>query len=358
MYAIIMAGGGGTRFWPLSRERSPKQFLDLVTNRPLIEEAYLRIAPIFKEENVFIIVNSMHTKITKRIFRGRKIRILTEPYRRNTAACIGLAAIHIHRESGNVPVVVLPADHFIAQDEIFRNTLLRGVGATENEGISTIGTIPTYPETGYGYIKVGKLGKSIGGHKIYNVDRFVEKPDSKSANLYIKSGNFLWNTGIFIFKVRTILEEMRHYMAELYKGLESIERVIGSRSYSRVLREVYANLESISIDHGIMEKTKGPIYVLPGDFDWSDVGSWKSLYDLIKKDRSPQGNLMVGESLPLDTKNSLVYSRTRRLITTLGIKDLLIVDTRDALLVADIKKSQEIRKIVEYLKKERKIRWL
>jgi len=299
MYAVIMAGGIGTRFWPVSRERAPKQFLNIVGDRSLIEETYLRVAPIVKEGNIFIVVNESHREITEKIFKNRHVQILTEPYSRNTAPCIGLAAVHIAMESRNAPIAALPADHFIAHDKAFQKILFVGAKAIEKEGICTIGITPTYPETGYGYIKRGI------GH-----------------------------------------------------GLKRIERAVGSNSYPKILKKVYEGLDSISMDHGIMEKTKSHIYMLPGNFDWSDIGSWKALYDVRKEDHNLMGNLINGEGLTLDTKNSLIYSQTKRLIATLGLKDILIVDTQDALLVADIKKSQEVRRVIEYLKKRAKKKWL
>lgn len=357
MYVVIMAGGVGTRFWPVSRERAPKQFLNIVNDRSLIEDTYLRVAPIVREENIFIVINKAHREITEKIFKNRRVQILTEPYSRNTAPCIGLAAVHIGMESRNETLAVLPADHFITHDKAFQKILLVGAKAVEKEGICTIGITPIYPETGYGYIKRSTGHGFVDRHKVYKVDRFVEKPDIKDATLYIKSGKYLWNSGIFIFNVNTILEEIKRHLPNLHKGLKRIESAIGFDSYPKILRKIYEGLKNVSIDYGVMEKTKSPIYVIEGDFAWSDIGSWKALYDLRKRDYDPMGNLINGEVLPLDTQNSLIHSHTKRLIATLGLKDILIVDTQDALLVADIKKSQEVRKVIAHLKKSRK-KWL
>jgi mannose-1-phosphate guanylyltransferase len=358
MYAIIMAGGVGTRFWPLSRERMPKQFLPIVGNRPLIEETYLRIAPIVKEENVFIVVNEAHKALAKRIFRNKKVEVIAEPYGRNTAPCIGLAATHIGMKSGVATAIALPADHLIIHGKDFRKVLRATAKAVQKGGIATIGIKPCYPETGYGYIKKSRGHGFANREKVYMVEKFVEKPSLKDAQSYLQSGQYLWNSGIFVFKPNTILEEIRLYLPRLYDGLERIKGVIGSRSYSRILRKVYQNLESISIDHGIIEKTKNPIYMLEGAFGWSDVGSWKALRDINKDGYDTNGNLIYGESVSVDTKDSLIYSSTKRLIATLGLKDTLIVDTKDALLVADMKKSQGVRKITESLKETRKKKWL
>jgi mannose-1-phosphate guanylyltransferase len=358
MYAIIMAGGAGTRFWPLSRAGMPKQFLAIVGNRPLIQETYLRIAPIVKEENIYIVVNEAHKALVKRIFRNKNVKIVTEPYSRNTAPCIGLAAIHIGMKSDVAPAIALPADHFIIHSGHFQKVLRAAAKVVQKKGIAAIGIKPSYPETGYGYIKKSTGHGFANRKKVYRVDKFVEKPPFKDAQLYVQSGQYLWNSGIFVFKPNTILEEIRLHLPHLYDSLERIKVAIGSRSYSRILRKVYQDIESISIDHGIMEKTKNPMYVLEGTFGWSDVGSWKAIRDINKDGHDAKGNLIHGESLSVDTKDSLIYSSTKRLIATLGLKDTVIVDTEDAVLVADMKKSQEVRKIIESLKETNKKKWL
>jgi mannose-1-phosphate guanylyltransferase len=211
MAFVIMAGGAGTRFWPLSRETKPKQFLNIIGQGPLIEETFLRISSLADEERVYVVINRAHRELTRDIFKDRGIQILEEPYGRNTAPCIGVAAIHIKRRWGDIPVVVLPADHFIGDGELFRTTLRAGIELSQRGGIVTIGIPPGKPETGYGYIKRGRRYDSINGQEVFEVDRFVEKPDEKRALQYMREGNYLWNSGIFIFRVEVFLNEVRKY---------------------------------------------------------------------------------------------------------------------------------------------------
>lgn len=357
-YAVIMAGGFGTRFWPASRQKIPKQFLAITGSRTLIEETFFRISPIIKKEQVYLVVNHLHRRLTEKIFQRYGVKVLDEPASRNTAATIGLAAIHIRKEAGEVPLAVLPADHFIADEEEFRDVLRAGINLVEKGGIATIGITPTRAETGYGYIRKGRRLTKVMGCEAFQVERFVEKPDQETARRYLKSGDYLWNGGIFLFTTETILEEIKRYLPQLHQGLQAIEGVIGTGKYRKRVEEVYRDLDNISIDYGVMEKTEAPVYTLPGGFGWSDIGSWRSLYDLNRERFDGNGNLLEGNGLVLETENTFVYSNSRRLISTLGLKNLLIVDTPDALLVADIRRSQEVRDTVGELKKRGWKKWL
>ncbi len=358
IYAVIMAGGYGTRFWPASREKIPKQFLTITGSRTLIEETFLRISPIIKKGQVYLVVNRLHRRLTEKIFQRFGVKVLDEPALRNTAASIGLAAIHIRKEAGEVPLAILPADHFIADEEGFRNVLRAGISLVEKGGIATIGITPTRAETGYGYIRKGRKLTKVMGCEAFQVEKFVEKPDQETARRYLKSGDYLWNGGIFLFTTETIIEEIRRYLPGLYQGLQAIEGAIGTRKYRKLVEEVYRDLDNISIDYGVMERTEAPVYTLPGRFGWSDIGSWSSLYDLNRDRFDRKGNLLDGKGLILETENTFVYSNSGRLVSTLGLKDLLIVDTPDALLVADKRRSQEVRKIIGELKKRGWKKWL
>lgn len=358
IYAVIMAGGYGTRFWPASREKIPKQFLTITGSQTLVEETFFRISPIIGKGQVYLVVNQLHRKLTEKIFQRHRIKVLDEPVSRNTAASIGLAAIHIMKEAGEVPLVVLPADHFIADRKRFRDVLKAGISLVGKGGITTIGIIPTRAETGYGYIQKGRKLAKIMSCEAFQVRRFVEKPDRETARRYLKSGDYLWNGGIYLFTTDTILGEIRRYLPELYQGLRAIEGAIGTRKYRKLVEEVYRDLDNISIDYGIMERTETPVYTLPGRFGWSDIGSWSSLYELKRKQFDRKGNLLEGNGLILDTENTFVYSNSGRLVSTLGLKDLLIVDTPDALLVANKRRSQEVRKIIGELKKRKWKKWL
>lgn len=351
MYIIIMAGGSGTRFWPASRERKPKQFLNIIGSRPLIEQTFLRVSPLTEEQNIFLVINHVHRALTEQIFAERRVTILSEPMGRNTAPCIGLAAIHLRRNAGDVPMVVLPADHFIADEEAFRQTLQAAARVAETGAIATIGITPTRPETGYGYILKGAQQSAMSSHPVFLVEKFVEKPDLATATEYVTSGRYLWNSGIFAFTPNTILEEMATHLPDVYRGLVELEEHISASSYQRGLEKVYARFPSISIDYGVMEKTRRPVYVLPGTFGWSDVGSWHALYELRREERDERENVTDGRALLIDTHQSFVYAPSGRLVAAVGLDHLLIVDTPDALLVADLRRSQDVRRITEELKR-------
>ena len=353
MHIIIMAGGSGTRFWPASREDRPKQFLNIIGSRSLIEQTVLRVAPLTEETNIYLVINVLHRELTEKIFEQRQVKILAEPVGRNTAPCIGLAAMHLRRDAGDVPMVVLPADHYIADEEAFRSTLKAAAKLAQAGGIVTIGIPPTRPETGYGYILKGPEQKPVLSHPVFLVERFVEKPDLQTASQYLVSGQYLWNSGIFVFTPNTILQEIQQHLPKVYQGLTTIERQLNQTAYQATLEEVYARWPSISIDYGVMEKTSRPVYVLPGSFGWSDVGSWEALYELRREEWDEQNNLVAGSALLVDTRGCFIHSRTERLVATLGLAGVLIVDTPDGVLVADLRRSQEVRQLTEEVEKRR-----
>jgi mannose-1-phosphate guanylyltransferase len=358
MVFVIMAGGSGTRFWPLSRETKPKQFLDIFGEGPLIEETFLRIFSLAGEERVYVVINRAHRELTREVFKDRGIQILEEPYGRNTAPCIGLAAIHIKRKWGNIPMAVLPADHFIGDGELFRTTLRAGIELSQGGGMVTIGIPPDNPETGYGYIKRGRRYDSINGQEVFEVDRFVEKPDEKKALLYLREGNYLWNSGIFIFRVEVFLNAVRNYLPNLYQGLAEIEEVLDGDRYQKTLERVYPNLESISIDYGIMERIREPVYTITGNFGWSDVGCWQALFELKDDQKDANGNMVEGLATIVDSRDSFIINRSEKLVALLGASKLLVVNTPDAVLVADLNRSQEVRAVVEAIKRKGFIDWV
>jgi mannose-1-phosphate guanylyltransferase len=347
-----MGGGLGTRFWPLSREKRPKQFLNILGQRPLIEETFLRISPLADEERVYLVINRAHRELTREIFKDRPVQILEEPSGRNTAPCIGLAAIHIKRRWGNIPMAVLPADHFIGDQELFRAILRAGIELSQRGGMVTIGIPPTKPETGYGYIKRGGKCDLIGGQEVFQVDRFVEKPNEKRALLYMKEGNYLWNSGIFIVRADVILSEMGRYLPELRQGLAEIDGVLDGDRYPATLKRVYSNLESISIDYGIMERTREPVYTISGNFGWSDVGSWQALFEMKGDQRDANGNIIEGLVTTIDSRDSFIINESEKLVAVLGADKMLVVNTPDALLVGDLNRSQEVKAIVEAIKQK------
>lgn len=344
MYAIVMAGGSGTRFWPASRASLPKQFLKITGDKSMFEQTVDRLAPIVDSSNILVVVNRLHEELTRKMLGADSpVRVLAEPVGRNTAACIGLAALHIAREAPEEPIVVLPADHFIANTEKFAATLSAASDIARFGAIATVGAVPTRPETGYGYIELGQKNKDAEGRSYYSVSRFVEKPDQPTALKYLSSGNYFWNCGIFAFTAQTILGELQACAPGLYNGLCRIDRAIGTPEYSSMLKSTYPELESISIDYAVMERTRAPIYVLPAQFGWSDVGSWQAVYEL-GEDRADQSrNLALGDALFEDSRGNLVYSQSDRVVALLGVEGLAVIDTPDALLVADIRRSQDVK---------------
>jgi len=346
-----MAGGSGTRFWPASRDYLPKQFLKITGARTMLEETIARVEPLTQLTRIFPVVGQAHAEITRELLSGMPVQTLIEPVGRNTAACIGLAALHIKRSSEDEPIVVLPADHFIGDLNGFTRTISAGADLARSGAIIMLGITPNRPETGYGYIKTaGENGRS-SGQIYYSVERFVEKPDYQTALDYLANGNYLWNSGIFIFTARTILSQIQACMPVLYQGLMEIENSIGTTDYDRVLNRVYSQLPSVSIDYGVMEKTALPVYVFRGDFGWSDVGSWHALYELRDSEHDEDGNLMLGNAVVVDSKSNLVYSVTGRTVALLGVEGLVVVDTPDALMVAEINRSQDVKILQEMFKR-------
>ena len=349
MFSLIMAGGMGIRFWPASRASLPKQFLKVIGNRTLLQETVKRVSPLSRGENMYVVVNQAHEMLARKQLAGHDTQILAEPLSRNTAGCIGLAALHMRRRDQDMPIVILPADHHIADDEKFRSSLLRAAELAKSGCIVTLGVTPTRPETGYGYIKTGAGRHPATGEPVCAVERFVEKPDLETAIDYLADESYVWNSGIFAATAKTILAEIECLLPDLYSRLEEIDQAIDTPEYESVLASVYPNLESISIDYGVMERSVTPMYVLKADFEWSDVGSWQSLYDLRSKSHDENGNLFHGDSIALESKNNFLYSAGGRTISLLGVDDLIVVDTQDTVFVARIDRSQDLRKMVSRL---------
>ena len=354
MFVVIMAGGSGTRFWPVSRKDRPKQFLKISGEDPMVVETCKRLKPLAREEEMILVLGQEHLKEAKELFEGQNVHLLAEPVGRNTAPCIGLGAIYAQHLGGTGPVAFLPADHYIGDSAAFVEALRKAEKLAELGGIVTLGLVPTRPETGYGYIQGSELHTDFKDLPVYKVSAFVEKPNQHWAQKYLASGDYYWNAGIFVAKPETILREIRDHLPDLYEGLSELKKVLGTDAFGRVMEEVYPPLDAISFDYGVMEKTKGPIFVLPCECGWSDVGSWASLYALRKHSHDQQQNLVEGESLLVECAQSFVSSHSGRLVACLGLKNCLIIDTPDALLVADLNKTEEIRKIVEELRKRKK----
>lgn len=348
-FGIIMAGGGGTRFWPLSRKETPKQLLNLDGRDIMINEAIERLGQVVGNDNIFIVTNKSQAEKMEK-YTQNKIKpqnILSEPSARNTAACIGYAAIKIMKSFGDGVMVITPSDAYIRDNKKFSDILNIAVNsAEESDKLVTIGITPTFAATGYGYIQHDNSQNHVKG-----VKRFVEKPDLLTAEKYIQSAEYVWNSGMFVWKVSVILEKFRKLLPDIYADLMTIYKALDTPNEQTVLDQVYPNICSISIDYGIMEKSDD-ILVIPGDFGWNDVGSWDMLDVLHEPDAN--GNVTVGDALVVDTKNTTVFS-SDRLVAAVGVDDLVIVETLDAVMVCPKSKAQDVKKLVDYLKEHGRI---
>ena len=345
--AVIMAGGKGERFWPRSRKNMPKQFLSLTDDgKTMIQHTVERIKPLVDIEDVFVVTNKNYEELVKGQLEGiPNENILLEPMAKNTAPCIGLAATYIKRKYQDAVMLVLPSDHLIKFNGIFINTLKEAVQvAKENENMVTIGITPTYPETGYGYINFGEAKE--GSANVYQVERFVEKPNLEVAKGYLNSGKYLWNSGMFVWKASTILKQFEKYLPDMYQGLVRIEGGIATQEEANILENEFSNFTSESIDYGIMEKASD-IYTLPGSFGWDDVGSWLALERF--NSSNEDGNVVQGNVISINTKNAIVQG-SEKLIATIGVENLIIVDTADAMLICAKDSTQDVKKVIENLK--------
>lgn len=346
--ALIMAGGRGERFWPRSRKNLPKQFLSLTDDgKTMIQLTVERILPLVDMEDIYIATNKAYMSLVQSQLPGiRKENILCEPVGRNTAPCIGLGAVHILRkaEDNDALMLVLPSDHLIKDGDTFRDVLREACSiAEQGDNLVTIGIKPNYPETGYGYIKFIKDDKKGNA---YRVDRFVEKPSLEVAREYLATGEYLWNSGMFIWKVSTVLDKIRSFLPDMYNGLTKIGESIGTGQQEEVLNDVFPGLESISIDYGIMEKAES-IYTFPGDFGWDDVGSWLAMERI--KDKDDAGNIKDGNVITVNTKDCIIQAQDK-LIAAVGLKDIVIVDTKDATLICCRESTADIKKVLEELR--------
>lgn len=316
----------------------------------MVVETCNRLGDLSRDEEMIIVLGREHIQETHQIFKDRKIHLLFEPIGRNTAPCIGLGALYAQHLGCSDPIAFLPADHFIRDNAAFLMALQSASRVAESGAIVTLGIVPTRPETGYGYIhRAAPLddSKSKGS---FPVSAFVEKPDLATAESYILSQEYFWNAGIFVATPETILIEIKENLPELHNGLSRLKESFDSDVFDHEFKVVYEQIQSISFDYGIMEKTRAPVFVVPCDCGWSDVGSWASLYELRDEDHDMSGNMIEGNSMIIDCENSLISSKGKRLIAGLGLRNCLVIDTQDALLVADMGHSQDIRKIVDALK--------
>ena len=348
VYVVIMAGGSGTRFWPLSRRKNPKQLLDLFGGTTLLEQAVKRVEGVVSPEQIYILTNSLvRSQIVRLLPNITQRQIVAEPAQRNTAPTIGLAAHEILRRDPEGIMVVLPADHVIQKPGAFRSALKAGCRWAAAEGRSVVlGIEPTRPETGYGYIRLGGLEKNSGSQKMFRVEKFTEKPGLAAARRYVESKRYLWNAGMFIWRASTLLANLRRFQPAMAAGLERIEAA-GGIDNPRALKRLFPQLEKISIDYALMEKLDD-VFAVAADIGWSDVGSWAVAYDLSAKDGD--GNVRPENSLCLDSSGNMMVS-DRKFLVAIGVENLVIVETGDALLVCAREQSQQVGKAVQELER-------
>ncbi len=353
LYAVIMAGGVGSRFWPRSREKNPKQLLEIVGEGSMIQNTVKRLKGFVEEKNIFVVTNKLHKHaIIKQLPNISVENIIVEPLGRNTAPCIGLAALFIDRLDPKGIMIVLPADHIIGNEPEFLRVLKTASQVVRiTSGLVTIGIHPTHPETGYGYIQAKDRSEEtqpVNIDDVFEVKTFAEKPNYATAIKFLESGDFYWNSGMFIWRVDTILNEIHRSLPELHGQLINLQPSIGTPLFEQNLETMYGMIRSISIDYGVMEKAQR-VYVVKGDFGWNDLGSWDEVNRLSAKDEN--GNYIHGKVISINSKNTYVHT-SDKLVATVGVEDIIVINTPDAILVCKKGASQDVKEIIDHLKRK------
>jgi mannose-1-phosphate guanylyltransferase len=359
VHAVILAGGRGTRFWPRSRTRTPKQLLNIVGKDTMLQQTVARLKPLIPAERIWTVTNAEQAAaVRKQVPAAARKRVLIEPMGMNTAVAIGLAAIHVrHNLGGDALLAVLPADHYVEQPQKYREIVAAALDVARDPGrLVVLGIPPTRPETGFGYIE--RTGDPIGtkGFPVFAVRRFTEKPELKLAQDYVSSGNYHWNAGMFFWRVSTLLENLKSFLPRTYAALEQLAECIGTKSYERKLRAIYEKLENISVDYAVLEpatRVDGPprVFVIPAEVGWSDIGSWAAVYELVAKKTGE--NVLAGQGHTLDAQGNFLWSPSK-FVAAIGVRDLVVVETPDALLICPRDRAQDVGKIVKWLEEEKR----
>ena len=366
-HAVILAGGRGTRFWPRSRTRTPKQLINIVGKSTMLQQTVERLRPLIPAERIWSVTNAEQTiALRKQLPASAHKKVLTEPLGRNTAAAIALAAVHIrHAAKGDALMAVLPADHYIAQPERYRDVVRAALEvARTEEHMVVLGIPPTRPETGFGYIERREPPFSVTGFQVFPVRRFTEKPELNLAQEYVASGVYQWNAGMFFWRLSTFLNALKKFLPKTYELIESLSSHIGKSSYDAQLKKIYPKLENISVDYAILEKAatatesasevNSQVFVIPAEVGWSDIGSWNAVYELVAK--RPGENILAGPGQTLDAEGNFLWS-PGKFVAAIGVRDLVVVETQDALLICPRDRAQDVAMIVKSLE-QRKLKSL
>lgn len=351
-----MAGGIGSRFWPMSRTNFPKQFLDILNQgRTLIQSTYDRFTKFIPAENIYVVTNELYRDIVIKQLPGlAEENILCEPSRKNTAPCIAYISHKLHGLNPNANLICAPADHMISDDEGFKKVCIDALQFTAHiKALITLGVKPTFPNTGYGYIQYDQHAVS---DNVYKVKTFTEKPDQQLAKAFMVSGDFLWNSGIFVWQVKNIIKAFEKHLPEMNEVFEAEKASFNTKKEKAAIERIYPQCVNISIDYGVMEKADN-VYIIPASFGWSDLGTWASAYESIEKDYF--GNAVTGKNvMVIDATNNVVYSDDKKLLVLQGLDDFVVVDTRDVLLICKKEKEQEIKDYVSEIKRNKGDKYL
>lgn len=355
-HAVILAGGRGTRFWPRSRTRTPKQLLNIIGEQTMLEQTVARLAPAFPPSHLWVVTNAEQTAAVRRQLPAiPRAQLLAEPAGRNTAAAIGLAAVHLARLSGDAQMAVLPADHYIAQPARFLRLVRAALEVAARPGaLVVLGIPPTRPETGYGYIERARRAGRVLGAPVYAVRRFTEKPALARAQQYVASRRYAWNAGMFFWRVSTFLDNLKKFLPATHRALLRLAEDIGTPRYAKALRRIYPQLENISVDYAIMEpatrETRHSVFMLPAEVGWNDIGSWAAVYELLAKKAGE--SISAGRFVALDAQGNFFWS-PEKFVAAIGVSDLVLVETPDAVLLCPRDRAQDVGKVVKWLEKAR-----
>jgi mannose-1-phosphate guanylyltransferase len=357
--AVLLAGGRGTRFWPRSRMRTPKQILNIVGQKTMVAETASRLASLVPLRNLWVVTNTEQASAVKReLRRVPDKQILTEPIGRNTAAAIGLAAIHLERAHGDALMAVLPSDAHVADPagyvKLVRSALER---ARERGEMVVLGIPPTRPETGYGYIECGAAVSAAtprNGATAYAVQKFAEKPDAETAKQYLESGKYFWNAGMFFWRASTFLDNLKRFLPVTHAALVELKKTIWTRKYEAALARIYPRLENISVDYAVMERATrdgGQVSMIAADVGWSDVGSWAAVYELLAKESG--ANVSAGDAFTMDAAGNYFWA-PKKFVAAIGVRNLVVVETDDALLICARDRSQDVGRVVKWLEEDKR----